>query len=90
MTHAAPQEGNTAGRKSQNKRLFVKLDNGTLAVERGGRISAYINPKESATLKDMLVDRRLVDDFGVWDIDKLTEDQLVDNRKGQDSRWVHI
>jgi hypothetical protein len=64
----------------------VRLDNGLEALETGGRISSYINPNASGRLKDRLVDKRLVDDFGVWNIGDLTEGQLADYYAGEDSR----
>jgi hypothetical protein len=68
----------------------VQLDNGIQALETGGRISSYIDPNGSGRLKDRLVDKRLVDDFGVWDVDELSEGQLADYYMEEDSRWVHI
>ncbi|KIM75338.1 hypothetical protein PILCRDRAFT_827433 [Piloderma croceum F 1598] len=66
----------------------VQLDNGIQALETGGRISSYINPNGSGGLKDRLVDKRLVDDFGVWNVNELTEGQLADYYTEQDSRCI--
>jgi len=67
----------------------VQLDNGIQALETGGRISFYIDPNGSGRLEDRLVDTRLVDDFGVWDLDELSEGQLFEYL-AQIPGWVHI
>jgi hypothetical protein len=56
----------------------VQLDNGIEALETGGRITSYIDPNKGGRLKDRLVDKRLVDEYGVWDINDLTDGQLSD------------
>jgi len=56
----------------------VQLDNGIEALETGGRITSYIDPNKGGRLKDRLVDKRLVDEYGVWDINDLTGGQLSD------------
>jgi hypothetical protein len=56
----------------------VKLENGMQALETGGYITSYLGPGVSGKIKDRLVDTRLVDQYGVWSVDELTEGQLAD------------
>jgi len=48
------------------------------AVEAGGRIKSYLHPHRSGGIKDRQVDKRLVDDFGAWSIDELSEGELAE------------
>ena len=59
------------------KGRVVKLENGMETWEHFGRIVAYINPIPR-TIKDILVDKHLVDDFGGWSLDELSEGQLTE------------
>ena len=67
---------NALGMKDRTVRL-TKDENGNEVVTTGGRITSYLRPG-SGGLKDRLVDPRLVEDFGVYDINDLTEGQLAD------------
>ncbi|GBE88737.1 hypothetical protein SCP_1401420 [Sparassis crispa] len=55
----------------------VELENGLRGVEVRGVITTYVNPHPTGR-GDRYVDRRLVDDYGAWHIDELTEGQLAD------------
>jgi hypothetical protein len=51
----------------------VTAKNGMEAVECGGRLTAYVDPKASGGLKDRLVDPHLVDEYEVTSLDELSE-----------------
>ena len=55
----------------------TKDEIGREVVTAGGRVTAYVKPGPGR-LKHRLVEPRLVDDFGVWDIEDLTEGQFAD------------
>jgi hypothetical protein len=55
----------------------VTLKDGREALESGGHITSYINPNQSGRFQDRLVDMRLVDDYGVWSLDELSEGELA-------------
>ncbi|KAL6306363.1 hypothetical protein BKA93DRAFT_154644 [Sparassis latifolia] len=55
----------------------VELENGLRGVEVRGVITTYVNPHPTGR-GDRYVDWRLVDDYGAWHIDELTEGQLAD------------
>ena len=72
-------------------RRVVTLEDGVEALETGGRITSYLNPDTSGRLKDRLVDKRLVDEFGVSSVDDLTEGQQVEYFAGEEdlgNEWV--
>jgi hypothetical protein len=68
---------NIMGMKDWTVRV-VTLENGIEAVEAGGRIKSYLHPHRSGGIKDRQVDKRLVDDFGAWSIDELSEGELAE------------
>lgn len=59
----------------------VPLENGIEAVVAGGRVTCYLHPNH----KSDPVDKRLVDDFGVWSIDELSDCELADYLADSDS-----
>jgi len=56
----------------------VRQSNGMDGLEAGGKLMGYIDPTKGGRLKDRIVDRSLVDDFGVSDINELTEGQMAE------------
>ncbi len=62
---------------------LTKDEKGNEVVTAGGRVTGYVRPGPGR-LKHRLADPRVVEDFGVYDINDLTEGQLAEYLAAQE------
>ena len=65
----------------------TKDEKGNEVLTAGGRVTAYLRPGSPyERVKDRLVDPLLVENFGVYDIDDLSEGQLAEYLMAEEER----